>query len=170
MGPYVYLAGVTKQSSKSSRKSRWKDNAQMKNQPSMMIRCIVLDREDIENELLVELSKIIMRHWQNAYLTLNHAENYWKTEGEKDIKYGLAHSPPINVHNFIKLFPLTWHNRAGSVHEVTSHTTYFKENSIWSKLNHPDEMFLLPNVEWVHIYTWPDGFNIPPTKSCTCGF
>jgi len=27
---------------------------------------------------------------------------------------------------------------------------------VWNKINHPEETFLIPEVEWVHIYTWLD--------------
>jgi hypothetical protein len=32
---------------------------------------------------------------------------------------------------------------------------YNNKNAMWDQRSNPAEMFLIPKVEWVHIFTWP---------------
>lgn len=126
------------------------------NHPCIMIKCIVIDEQNIENKLLIEFTKITKLHWPQAYITLEHWEDYWKIKGRKKIVYGLVHSPIINVFAYIKIFPLTWSCTEGIFHDMYSHKEYLEENAMWSQLDNPNEIFLLPNVKWAHMYTWQE--------------
>ena len=126
----------------------------------MMIQCIVLDQKDIADRLLVAITKITQEHWPDAQLFLKSCADYWKIEGNKKIIYGLINSPTISISTYIKIFKLTWAYTEGMAYDINLHIKYQDESAVWSQLCNPKETFLLPGVEWVHIYTWPEGLQV----------
>ncbi len=119
-----------------------------------MVQCILHFEEGIENELLSALTHITLQHWPKAIIALQSSIDYWKMDGYKKIIFGITHFPIITVQNFINAFPIDWEYRDNMVFNVHLQLRHRQESAVWSQLCSPDEIFLLPIVEWAHIYTW----------------
>lgn len=128
----------------------------MNNSPCIIIQCIFPGNNAIKDQLLVNLNNHIQKQWPNAKLTVEFYSDYPKIDGDKKIVYGVTHSPKIMVQELIRNFQLSWNYRESLVRDVDSQKNYNQESAIWSQLNHPNEIFLIPEIEWVHIYTWED--------------
>ncbi len=77
----------------------------------------------------------------------------------KKIIFNIINNEIILISDFIKIFPLAWSYFNGMSYDSDTGKKYYSEDAIWSKLCHPTEVFLIPNVAWTHIYTWPDWFD-----------
>lgn len=54
----------------------------------------------------------------------------------------------------LTLFQISWNYSEGYVYNVEIQQRVDNEDAIWSQLCHPEEVFLMAEVRWVHIYTW----------------
>jgi hypothetical protein len=59
------------------------------------------------------------------------------------------------VDEFIKIFHITWDYSEVDVYNIETKMEYNNKNAMWDHRSNPAEMFLIPQVEWVHIFTWP---------------
>jgi hypothetical protein len=59
------------------------------------------------------------------------------------------------VDEFIKIFHITWDYSEVDVYNIETKMEYNNKNAMWDQRSNPAEMFLIPQVEWVHIFTWP---------------
>lgn len=117
----------------------------MKLQSCFMIRCIVLNTIDMR-ELLLKLKKHINLYFPHATINLEVNESYWKYPECNEIIYNFLNDHFITVTEFTKHFSLSWHH-------ISSDT---EEEAIWSQNCHPQENFLMPEIEWLQIYTWKE--------------
>ena len=85
-------------------------------------------------------------HFPQATINLTLNKPYWKEPESDEIIYQLFNNQFVTVTEFIKYFLLSWHQK-----KINQ-----EESAIWSKLCHPEETFLMPEIEWVHIYTWKE--------------
>lgn len=128
----------------------------MKKKPCIMIYCITSNDAHIKDLLLQKISDIVAQHYPNAIVSLEYYGDYWKWEGAKEITYGVSHITPIHVYEFIKIFPVKWEYSENMVHNVDFNKIYNLEEADWSKNCMPNEIFLIPEVTWTHIYTCED--------------
>lgn len=120
-----------------------------------MIRCIALNTIDVER-LRIKLKKVIHLSYPNAQVTLKTNDPYWKYPEENEIIYNISYGEFILVVNLIKLFHIAWYYSESDVFDIDIQKTVHQETAIWNKNCYPEELFLMPEVEWVHIYTWED--------------
>jgi len=125
----------------------------MNNKSYIMIHCIFLNENDIEKKLLSLLKEKVHQHWPNASIDLKMSANYWKLDGYKEAIFSISFQDMMNVHNFIKFLNLTWDFSSNKVEDVDSHESFQQESAVWSKIDNNSEIFLIPEVEWIHIYT-----------------
>lgn len=115
----------------------------MKLQTCLMIRCIAINTINMQ-ELLLTLKKHINLYFPHATIHLEVNESYWKYPECNEIIYNLLNDHFVTVTEFTKYFSLSWHH-------INSNK---EEEAIWSQNCHPEEKFLIPEIEWVQIYTW----------------
>ena len=120
-----------------------------------MIRFIMENYSGIEQELSNVLYKNISNYWKDITITLISSEDYWKYPEERDIIYKITISPCIAIKNLISYFPVSWVYKEIDAYSVDLKINYIYESAIWNKNCHLEEIFLLPKVSWVHIYTSP---------------
>ncbi len=110
---------------------------------------------NVADELHAMLEDIVHKNWLNAHFSREHFADYWKIEGNKEIVFGITYFPPILVCNFIRLFKLDWHyTESPNFNAGSFQQNLLDESAIWSKICSSQEVFLLPIIEWVHVYTW----------------
>jgi hypothetical protein len=126
----------------------------MNSQLSMMICCIVKDELEISKNLLIALEKRISFHMPEAIISLRREEKYWKYENSREIIYGISAKKIIFVKDIINLFDISWEYSNIEAYNGDTETIEEQEEAIWNKNVYPQEAFLLPVVEWIHIYTW----------------
>ena len=117
----------------------------MKLQSCLMIKCITPNAINV-NELAYKLENYIKKYFPQAIISLKTNESYWKYPECNKIIYQLFNNQSITVTEFIEHLFLSWHHKKFNV----------EEDAVWSKLCHPEELFFMPEVEWVDIYTWKD--------------
>lgn len=117
----------------------------MKLQSCLMIKCIAFNAISTQ-KLMCELEKYIKQYFPQAIIHLQTNESYWKEPEYNKIIYNLLNNQFITVTEFIDNLPISWHQK-----KINS-----EEGAVWSKLCHPEEFFLMPEVEWVDIYTWKE--------------
>ena len=115
----------------------------MKVQSCLMIRCVAVNTINIQ-ELLLKLKKYIHIYFPRATINLEINEFYWKYPECNEIIYNLLNDHFITVTEFTQHLSLSWHHKK----------TNEEEDAIWSQNCNPEETFLMPEVEWVHVYTW----------------
>lgn len=125
----------------------------MKLQSCLMIRCIALNTIDTQ-DLLIKLKQSIGSDYSNIEISLYANTPYWKYPECNEIIYNISYTESILIANLIKLFCLSWHYSESDVFDVDIQQTVHQETAIWNKNCHPTEQFLMPEIEWVHIYTW----------------
>jgi hypothetical protein len=124
-----------------------------------MIQFIIKDYEGVIDELLGALQKRVLQYWPHGHVAFISCTDYWKFEGDKVIIFGIALYPRLSVQDVIKIFNVTWDYSEGNVYNVETNKKYSHESAVWSQLCNPMEVFLIPQVDWVHIYTWPESGN-----------
>ena len=134
----------------------------MKLKSCLMIKCIALNTINME-ELFLNLQKDIKKHFNKAVITLVSNKQYWKYPECNDIIYNLSNDEFIKVADFIKHFFVSWIYKDRYVYSVDFNRQVWAEDAIWSKNCHPEEIFLMPEVSWVDIYTWEDEDEEIPT-------
>ena len=128
----------------------------MKIKPHLMIHCISSSKHCMKDILLQKISAIVTQHFPNASVALEYHGDYWKWENSKEAVYSVSSIYPIYVRDFFKIFPVTWEYSESKVADYLTKKSYIDESAIWSKNCMPNEKFLIPEVTWVHIYTWED--------------
>jgi hypothetical protein len=122
-----------------------------------MVRCIMQSSHSADKEnLLSSLEKIVKNCWSDAVVVLKTDNDYWKWQGYREFIYNVSCPKFIFVSEVMTLFDIKWEYLKNEVFNVDTNKEYDSEEAIWSKINHPEEVFLKPEVEWVHIYTWLD--------------
>jgi hypothetical protein len=117
----------------------------MKLRSCLMIRCIAKNSIDTQ-ELLLKLKKYINVSFPYANINLEVNEPYWKYPECNEIIYNLINDELVTVTEFIKHLFISWHHK-----KINN-----EEDAIWNQFCNPSEFFLMPEVEWVDIYTWED--------------
>jgi hypothetical protein len=117
----------------------------MKLQSCLMIKCIALNAINIQ-ELLYKLENYTKKYFPQATINLVTNEPYWKYPECNTIIYNLVNDQLITVAAFIKHLPLSWQHK-----KINS-----EEDAVWSQSCYPEEFFLMPEIEWVHMYTWEE--------------
>ena len=105
-------------------------------------------------ELSVELEKQIKKYLPHTYLTLETNEPYWKDLESNSIVYSILNNQNIKIADILTLFPIAWNYSEGYVYNVEIQQRVDNEDAIWSQNCYPKETFLMPEIRWVHIYTW----------------
>jgi hypothetical protein len=113
-----------------------------------MIRCIAFNIINTQ-ELFYKLENYTKKYFPHAVITLTINEPYWKEPESDEIIYQLFNDQFITVTDFIKNIFLSWHQKKIN----------YEENAVWSKLCYSEQIFLMPEVEWVQIYTWEEEEN-----------
>lgn len=98
----------------------------------------------------------ILKYFTDAQITLKTNVPYWKYPEENVIIYNISNVRVITVSNLIATFPFAWEYKEGHSYNVNTQQTENFKDAIWSKNCQPEELFFMPEVEWVHIYTWED--------------
>ena len=125
----------------------------MKSTPYITVYCIAIFEEGIESELQKALSQYVTKRWSTASVTMISSRPYWKIDGEQAILYGISNSKKILVKDFIDMFNLSWRYSVSRVYSVDYNYSYDNESAIWNKNDTASNIFLLPNVNWAHVYT-----------------
>ena len=117
------------------------------------IHLIAANNIDIQN-LSIELEKQIKKYLPHMHLTLETNESYWKDPQANSIVYSILNNQNIKMIDILTLFPISWNYSEGYVYNVEIQQRVDNEDAIWSQLCHPKEFFLMPEIRWVHMYTW----------------
>lgn len=122
-----------------------------------MVRCMIHNgTEEHVAELTMKLKQFLKEQFPQASCELAINAYYWKFPEDKEVIYEILGRETYGVSRFIKVIPIAWNFRGNNCYEVTQKKTFHNENAIWSKNVHPEESFLMPEITWVHIYTWPE--------------
>jgi len=121
-----------------------------------MIYCIAPNDNETISQLLEKLEEKTKENFPNAQITLKNSEIYWKFPECKKLIYNISNDYIISPSEFTDLFNISWEFSSGMVHDINTNKKYYEESFIWNKSCHPSETFLVPQVSWVHIYTWPN--------------
>ncbi|HSC24653.1 MAG TPA: hypothetical protein VLB80_00350 [Candidatus Babeliales bacterium] len=105
-------------------------------------------------KLSTKLDNYIQRSLPDTHIILEANSLYWKEPESNNIIYSILNNHNIKISDLLTLFPLSWNYSEGYVYNVEIQQQVNNEEAIWSQLCHPEEVFLMPEVEWVHIYTW----------------
>jgi|GEM_PF-3026450 len=126
----------------------------MNNYSCLAVRCILADKEKIADALLTKLNLFTRDTWQCLDIKITNNEKYWKYEGARDLIFKISSPNALSVGKFIAIFNVTWAYSQEKVFAIERQQSVLEEDAVWNKNIHADETFLLPEVEWVHIYTW----------------
>jgi hypothetical protein len=110
-------------------------------------------------ELFFKLESYIKKQFPNATIILVSNKAYWKFPECNDIVYNLSNDQFIKVSDLIQYFFISWLYKDGHVYSLDFNRSVYAEDAIWSQNCHPEEFFLMSEVEWVQIYTWEDEEN-----------
>jgi hypothetical protein len=127
----------------------------MNTQKSIMVHCIMHHRERVTTDLLDALISKVNHERLSVLVSLVSHGEYWKYEGTEEAVYKIKNREELlNVAEFIARFNIHWHYVKDIVTDVATNQQIEEESAIWSKNVSPDEVFLLPEITWVHVYTW----------------
>jgi hypothetical protein len=114
----------------------------------------VIASNDINIEKLsTSIEKAIKRYFINPQIILETNEPYWKEPESSCIVYSILNNQMVKLSDIITFFPISWDYKEGSAYNLSIQQEVNTEEGIWSKLCHPEEQFLMPEIDWVHIYT-----------------
>jgi hypothetical protein len=122
----------------------------------LMLYCTIIDDNEITKQLFTVFCNTVQKHFPMAAVTVETNTIYWKVPHCRKIIYNLRNTAPIAVRDFIKIFDLNWNYSDGMVQDAATGEQYYQEDAFWSKLSNSEETFLIPEVRWVHVYTWLD--------------
>ena len=117
------------------------------------IHLIAPNKINIE-KLSAELEEQIEKYLPLTYSTLEVNESYWKDPTCSSIIYSFLNNKNIKIADILALLPLSWEYSEGYVYNVDIQQRVDNEDAVWSQLCHPEEFFLMPEIRWVHMYTW----------------
>jgi hypothetical protein len=126
----------------------------MNNKPYVIVQCIITNNGEFIHQLSTALNDIVKKMLPQVKISVESNAVYWKFPKCNTITYSVCDDKPIMVHEFIKMFDLAWHYTENMARDSESGKRYNNEEAIWNQNCHPTEVFLIPQVEWVHIYTW----------------
>lgn len=119
----------------------------------VMIRCIAPNNINVQ-ELSIKIENQIKKILPNVHITLKTNEPYWKEPKNNSIIFSILNNKNTKISELLTLFPLSWEYSEGYSYNVEIQQRVDDEDAVWSQLCHPEEVFLIPNIRWVHIYTW----------------
>ncbi len=129
----------------------------MKQCKSFMIRCFIeKGTEHHVQDLFDRLKREVQKLLPKASCLLYSGENYWKYPEDKDVIFQMKSDEPLRVIDFLNHIPLHWEYLSSVGHNAGSTERYLDEEGLWSKIECPQDEFFLPEVRWVHIYTWSE--------------
>ena len=117
-----------------------------------MIRCIAPNNINVR-ELSDKFNIIIKEYFSDINVILESNTSYWKEPNYNSIIYSILNNNHIKISNLITIFPLSWNYSKGHAYKLDIQQKVESEDAIWSKLCHPEEVFMNPIIDWVHIYT-----------------
>ena len=120
-----------------------------------MLQIIVKNNNNDLNKLFTALRSIINKYLPEASVELEIAKKYWKWEGHDEI---ILHVYNINKSIFVRdimpIFNISWTYSEDPVFDIDLQQEKNLESGFWNKINHSTEVFLFPDAEWVHVYSW----------------
>ncbi len=117
----------------------------------------IIASNDIDiKQLSMELEKIMRKYLIEPHIVLETNEPYWKYPECNTIVYSILNNQNIKVGDVIKYFPISWNYSEGYAYNVNIQQRVDTEDAVWSKNCHPEETFLMPEIEWINIYTSED--------------
>jgi hypothetical protein len=126
----------------------------MKTRSCFMVRCIVQDRVNVEKDLGDVISAIVCKHFPDSIVLLTIDMMYPKTLNRRELIYNISNISSIKVSDFIKIFDVEWSYSVDMVFDEMLNRSLYEEDALWSVLCNPEEVFLIPEVTWVNVYTW----------------
>lgn len=118
----------------------------------IMIHCIADNSIDI-TLLSKKIELLIRKYFCDAIIILKANKSYWKEPQSSSIIYRIPKNESIKILNLFTLIPISWEYSEGYAFNVDIQKRVDTENAIWSQLCHPEEIFLMQEVKWCHIYT-----------------
>lgn len=118
----------------------------------IMIRCIAPKDINIQ-ELSDAIENLVKKILPNTNITLESNQSYWKEPENNSIIYSILNNKKTKISQLLTLFPLTWEYSKGYSYNIEIQQRIDDEDAIWSQLCHPEEVFLMPMINWVHMYT-----------------
>lgn len=118
----------------------------MNNKPQVMLQCIA-NQHLYSHTLLTKLTSQLTPAFLQSKINLEHQAPYWKYPDAQNLIFSLTNPIKVTVHDLLAIFPLSWSY-------TVEDQPLTEESAVWNQLNHPTEQFILPEVSWVHIYTW----------------
>jgi len=109
--------------------------------------------------LSLKLQENIQKHFNLAVVTLVTNEQYWKYPECNEVIYNLSNHNFIQVSDFITYFSISWTYKDSYVYSIDLNREAYIQDAIWNRNCHPKEQFLMPEIEWVNIYTWEEDKN-----------
>lgn len=82
-----------------------------------------------------------------------HISDYYKSPDEKKCVLSLIFQKNIKIIELISFFKCKWAYEKDSILDESNNTVE-EEEAIWSKLCNPNQIFIDPKVQWVHMYNW----------------
>jgi len=116
---------------------------------------VIANDINIEN-LSISIEKVIKKYFINPRIILETNELYWKEPESRCVVYSVLNNQMVKVSDLITFFPISWDYKEGCAYNLSIQQQVNTEEAIWSKLCHSDEQFLMPEIDWVHIYTSED--------------
>jgi hypothetical protein len=95
---------------------------------------------NIEN-LSVSIEKVIKKYFINPRIILETSEIYWKEPESRCVVYSVLNNQMVKVSDIITFFSISWDYNKGYAYDVDIQQRVDTEESIWSKLCHPEEQF-----------------------------
>ena len=107
-------------------------------------------------QLSVELKKMMEKYLRDPSIILESNESYWKFPDSNSIVYSVLNNQNVKIQEIVTSFLISWNYSNGYAYNVNIQQRVDTEDAIWSKNCHPEEQFLMPEIEWVNIYTWEE--------------
>src|SRR5690606_7559979 len=104
-------------------------------------------------ELSVALQIIIEKYLIALHIELRSNKFYEKFPEGNSIIYCVLNNKNIKIQNIIADFLISWNYSESYAYNVNVQQRVDTEEDIWNKNCHPGQEFLMPEIEWVHIYT-----------------
>ena len=121
----------------------------------LMIKLIIknLDKET-KDKIKAEIEQKIEFLSNEVIADWFHISDYYKSPDEKKCVLSLTFQNGITIKDLLVLFDCCqWQYAISEVINEQDEVCEY-ERAIWSKLCNPNEIFVDPKVQWVHIYNW----------------
>ncbi len=128
----------------------------MKRSNIFMIKCFLEKAsEDHIRKLLETLTTFIEDIFEDAKVSLRSDEYYWKYPEDKQLIFEIKSQKALNVAYFIGNTMLSWEYKSEIARDADTDKLYFSEEALWRRESDSQERFLLPEIYWIRVYTWP---------------